>query len=458
MLRGGAIAPNRSAVATSYVRFASASSPTMVVFLLAIFLLPVALWPASYGRFFRIPPLPPLWWSDNLLLPFLLLALAARSLGWIAPALNRSTWRWLLLPMGMLGFWQTISLVWNGRDGFMRSYSFVQSLLMCAAVAVAVALTSGLSRVARFRALRNASLMIMAIVLIYAMLSVAVPGWRPSAGSVDREAQGLGFIRIMGPLGTPVTLNFMLTPLLGVCVGMLFLPGTIKIFWMLAGLFIMACIVGTGSRGGLVSFAAFAVLLMLALRLRAFLVLIPVALIIGAIVLMVGVPERFRSLEDRARFETYSTALRASVSGPLTPVFGVGHGALYSKHHDDTVRGQLGRDHWYLLDDVTPYGYTLRNGHSALLRSLTETGLIGLLLCGAPLALILSRLLLFGAGQSRDPTLLFGRSILAGCAAVIPCMALDEFFVSAFWIVVIWTMFAVMGIETVEEVASGRVH
>ncbi len=420
-----------------------------IMLLLNCFLLPVSLIPASWGSSFQIPPLPYLWWTDNVLLVFVALVMGFRLVFGSAARVSRSTKRWFLLPLFALGCWQLVSVAWNGRDGFMRWYSVAQTLLMGSAVLSGILLASGLALGERLRLARWLVVSVGGVVAVYVGLSVVFPTWRPSYDSVDLSTKGLGFIRVFGPLGTSTTLNFMLLPVLGVCVGMLFLPQTWKLIWGGISLFILACIVLTGSRGGLVSFAAFCVLLLLSLRLRSILYLAPVGVILASIILFTGVPDRFRNLEDRSRLQTYETAFRAWSAHPWNWAFGTGHGALYSKLHDDSLRHIQGRDRWFLLDQQTSFGYTLRNSHSTVFRSLAETGIIGFVLQCIPLVWLLSRLLLPRPG-GREPRALFARSVLAGCTAMIAFMMAEEFFISAFWIVLLWTMFTVIGVESIE--------
>jgi len=377
-----------------------------------------------------------------------------RVFGEFSYGIDRSCKFWVLVPVLLLGGWQIVSITWNDRDADMRWYSLLQSLLMCAALTSGVLLASGLPFASRVRLARWVAMVVTAITAVYAGLSFVFPGWRPSASGMDIATQGLGFIRLFGPLGTATTLNFILTPILGLCVGMMFLPRTFKPFWAVMSLFIVVCILATGSRGGLVCFAALAFFLVVRVRLRSLLFLGPVILTLVIVVMLAGVPERFRHLEDQSRFATYATALRAWIAQSENVILGTGHGALYSKLHDDALRSFLNEDRWFLLDEETPFGYTLRNSHSALVRSLAETGPLGFLLQCAPLVWILGRLLLPRYGHVGHSATLFARSVLAGCAATIPYMALEEFFVSAFWIVTLWTMFVVIGAETAADAAQ----
>lgn len=420
--------------------------------MIAPFLLAVSLIPATRGIMFRMPPLPMVWWKVNLMLMFAVVVVLFRWLGGYRCRLSRSTRRWFLMPILLLGLWQVISLAWNGQESLMRQYSFVQSVAMCAAVLSGVLLTSGLAYTTRMRVGRGLTLLIAFVVAVYMGLSFVFPGWRPSTAWVDRTTGTLGFIRVFGPLGTATTLNFVLVPALGFSIGMLVRPNSIKIYWSAASLFFIVAILSTGSRGGLVSLAAFAILLVLSLRLRSILFLLPIGIVLAVIVAAVGVPEKFRDFEDRARVTTYATGWRAYVSSPRNVVIGAGHGALYSALHDQALRTLRGRRRWYLLSHRTAFGYTLRNSHSALLRSLVETGVPGFALMVVPLGWMLRRLLLAPSFRNLPKAdKIQATCTLAGCAAVIPYMALEEFFVTAFWIVFLWTVLAVIGAETMAE-------
>jgi len=58
--------------------------------------------------------------------------------------------------------------------------------------------------------------------------------------------------------------------------------------------------------------------------------------------------------------------------------------------------------------------------------------------------------------QPRVPSILVARSCIAGCAAVVPYMALEEFFLGAPWPLVIWTMFTVIAIESLGDRRNRR--
>lgn len=421
-----------------------------ILFVLLLFLVPVSLLPSTRGFLFRLFPLPRAWWSDNLVFIFALCLLALRLMGAFPRPVARSTRRWYLFPVLALAAWQTISLLWDGRDWFMRSYSFMQSLLMVSAILSGVLLVSGFSDATRIRFGRGLTLFIAFVAAVYGGLSFVFPSWRPSYAWVDRTTRTLGFIRVFGPLGTATTLNFILLPALGFCVGMFFQRGVTRVFWGAMSLFFITMIVLTGSRGGLLSFISFCLLMLLSLRIRSIVYLAPTAAIIATIVFFVGVPERFRHMEDSSRSETYRTAIRLWVHNPQNVVFGAGHGAIYSKLHDDVYRATYGKSMFYLAEDQTPFGYTLRSSHSAILRCLAETGLVGFALAGIPLTWLLARLMR-GRRQLPQAAWIRAKCILAGCLAMVPYMALEEFFICSFWVVVLWTAYAVIGAETMDD-------
>ena len=326
-----------------------------VLLVVAMFLLPVSLVPASRGELIYLPPFPTAWWTIYLMMGFGLAATTFRLLAYNR-RLNRRTVSVFLLPFLLLGLWQMLSLFWNEQDNLIRKYSLLQALSMCAAVTAAVMLTSGMSFVRRMQIAGGLSVLVGGIVFVYAGLSFLFPSLRPSHAFMDRTSDTLGFIRVFGPLGKPTTLNFIMLPALGVSIGMMFLRGPMKLFWLLLSMFFLMCILGTGSRGGVLCLGTFGMLMLLFAGHRALFVLIPAAIALLALVATVGVPERFRSFEDNARVSTYETGWHAYTRDPGTVVLGRGHGALYTKLHDDTMRKMLGEDRWYLLDHRTEYG------------------------------------------------------------------------------------------------------
>lgn len=421
--------------------------------LLLIFVLPVALIPSTRGTFVNLPFLPPLWWTVYALFVFSLCVFVWRGLvSSLAP--DRRTMLHFLAPAALLAVWQCVSLAWNGQDMDLRRYSFIQTAGMMGALSTGALLCSGLPWSARLRVARGVTLMVVFVIAIYAGLSFFHPGLRPSEAWMDRTSEGLGFTRVFGPLGTATTLNFILLPSLGFSFGMAAGYALHRVTWTIVTVFLFLCILATGSRMGILGIACFALVTSLFERGLALKLLVPLGILIVFGIAVLGVPERFQSFQDESRATTYRTAMAAYRADVRHLALGTGHGAMYSKLHDDTMRKLYGRDRWYLLSHETPFGRSLRNSHSAIIRALVETGPIGLMLTMWPLVWVATRA--WSSSVRVVPRLerLHLRSMLAGCVATMPLMAVEEYFISAFWIVLLWTVFAVTAAEGIGSVGT----
>lgn len=419
-----------------------------------LFLLPVALIPSERGQFLSLPGLPALWWSTALLYLFAASVVAFRWVFYSHP-IHRATRRYLLIPIFLLGAWQACSLLWNGRSWDARAYSLVEITGMVAAVSAAAGCVSGLGGQARWNTGKGLTLFVAAVALLYAGLSFLFPSLRPSSAWMDRTTASLGFVRVFGPLGVATTLNFVLVPAMGFALGSFLSGGWSRFFWGCLAITLALTVVATGSRGGLISLAAFAGILVLASRARAAFAIIPIGAILGVVVLAFGIPERFRDFRDEGRMMTYRTAMRAFTANPANIVLGTGHGALYSKLEVDATRRLRGKSRWYLAVEQTPYGNTLRSSHSTMLRTLAEAGPLGLGLLLIPLTWVFHRSVSSRYHRPHEAGNLAARCALAGCAAVIPYMGLEDFFL-AFWPLVIWSMFVVIAAEMLDTTAGNR--
>ena len=389
---------------------------------------------------------------------FCMLVVALRPFLGYSRETSRPTRWWFLWPLLLLSGWQIVSLMWNDRAGFLKSYSLLQSIAMAAAILSSVFLASGMSFERRTALGRSVTLLLAMIFAVYLAVSFLFPGLRPSSEFIDRMDTSLGFIRMFGPLGKATTLLFILLPVLGYSMGMIFVPGRSRPFWIAMSFFFLFSTFATGSRGALVCLAMFGLCILVSLRLRAAMFLLPIMILLPCVLMVTGIPERFRNLEDRSRMETYATALRAfSASGPNV-LFGTGHGQLYSALHDETDRKMLGKYRWYLLTDRNEFGFTLRSSHTVFLRTLAETGITGFFLFIIPLFWITKRFLFTKTRVGRDPYGIFANCVLAGCVAVIPYMALDEFFVTSYWLVFLWCLFVVIGTECQRDADLARAY
>ena len=446
--RLGASHIQRQAQRGGAISQAGGPSSWLLVAFLSLFLIPVSLIPSTWGRMVPMPFVGPVWWTDALMLVF---AAAAMTLRFVTPLSYRSartTKRRLLYPFLALGLWQTISVAWNGRESVLKAYSVWESILMCGTVVAAVSLGSGLGEQPRRRLARLVTILLGGIISVYMVLSFIFPSWRPSAASTNLVTPTLGFIRVFGPLGAATALNFILVPALGLSIGALLSKGSVKSWWAGACMFFLFAVLATGSRGGLLCLLGFTLTLVVALGVRSLAIIVPCAALFAIIIVLGGVPERFRSFEDESRAVTYATAWRALTSSPGSIMFGMGHGAMYSRLHDESMRREYGQSQWYLFSERTEFGETLRSSHTALLRTLVESGIVGGIILFGTFGWIALHLLRH-ASRERRPFVAEGKALLAGCAGVIPYMALDEFFVGTPWIVFLWFLYVALGSEMV---------
>ncbi|MHC4693734.1 MAG: O-antigen ligase family protein [Planctomycetota bacterium] len=427
-------------------------SATALIALIAFFLLPKSLVASTWGRYIPLPLGLHIWWSQMWFIVLAFTVVVARGLGMFSNGISKSTKRWYLMPILLLGFLQIISLSWNGRSTLERGYSFLQTVYMCVPVLTAVLLFSGLSYANRIKVVSGVIIILTFVILVYLGLSFVFPGLRPSAPWIHRIVPGLGFIRVFGPLGKATTLNFILFPALGFTTGMLFVPGHSKGFWGLVTFVIFVTIVGTGSRGAVLCMAAFGILILVTLRImKAIKVVVPVALVLGIVIFFTGIPQRYFEMIDTPRTETYKTAFRVFGSRPRNVIVGVGNGGMYSMLHDDTLRGLHGRRRWYLSTNETEFGFTLRSAHSTLTHVLVETGLVGFILLSTVLLWALRRFIGQRYRRCRNPWMIQARLTLAGCAASMVFMIPNTFFFNLPWLVFIWSIFVITAAETVAE-------
>lgn len=415
--------------------------------------LAVSLVPASYGRYFPLTDDVDIYWHNLLLFAFFGLLLGTRILYISRWRITSAAWWKLLVPFVALGVWQLLSISWNDREPVLRAYSALQSVNMIVAVTSGVLLISGMAMQQRQKLILRLSLIFVAVGIVYMLLSFAFPSLRPSHEWRDRTATGLGFIRVHGPLGTSTTLLYVLSIVLGFGLGNLMGLGSRR-WGLLITIFGGLMLLGTGSRGGLLCFGILALCLGYVVGLGRWLALVAAVVVIGGMAFaFTGIPERYLSFEDRARAETYRTAMNALFAEPEHFAIGVGHGELYSKLHDDTRRKQILETRWYLLSRQTEYGWSLRNSHSVFIRTLAETGLIGLLLLMIPVSWILLSIVRARRLSRYNKQALPAMAAVCGAGAALAYMCLDEFFVSSEWLVVLFVALTVGGLEWCRDVA-----
>lgn len=421
-----------------------------LLFVFSLFLLLKCMVPATRGRYIPFLWSTYIWWSEILFIGLTLIMVFYRFFPGL-PRISKDTKRKVLIPILLLGFLQIISMLWNGQGSIERAYSFIQSFMMCSAIFAAVFFISGRNFTDRQRIVFRLAMILVFVILVYIGLSFVFPSFRPSAAYRERTEYTLGFIRVFGPLAPASTLSFVLLPVLSYSISMLFVPGKYRVFWITLVLIALVGIVGTGSRAGILGLMMFFFVFALVCKIGAFKVIFPLGILLGLVILMVGIPERFRHFEDRLRLETYKTSLRAVSSSPQAFIGGVGHGNLYSLLHDVTLRKLHNKDRWYLQRKDSSYGFTLRNSHSSFLQPLAENGVIGFCLFIIMPSFLLWRLFAWRYSRIKDIKMQQARMALVGCIAGVMLMSLDVYILSNTWLTFIWLIFTIAAVETIGE-------
>ena len=78
-------------------------SPWTLLLLLSCFLLPVSLIPSTRGRTLPVPFVGPVWWTDAIAVPVVLWVIGPSIVATLPYGLTRSTRRWFVGPMILLG-------------------------------------------------------------------------------------------------------------------------------------------------------------------------------------------------------------------------------------------------------------------------------------------------------------------------------------------------------------------
>jgi len=340
---------------------------------------------------------------------------------------------------------------WNGQELLYKAYSFVQALMMSVTVLGAVVLISGLSYEKRINITSRLTFILSFVVIVYMGLSFVFPSFRPSSAYMDRSDFTLGFMRVFGPLAPSSTLSFALFPALSYSISRLFVSGKSKLFWGMFVLLFFVATLATGSRAAILGLMMFILVFVLVYKISALKVILPIGILLGLVILIVGIPERYFQFEDNARVETYKTGMRAFTSSPKAILVGAGHGRLYSRLYVLSERARTNANDWFMQSKQTEYGFTIYSSHSTLVRLLAETGLIGFLLFVTVLLWLAWRL--FGRRYTRikNSVMFHGRISLVGCLAGYILMPFDVYIIEYSWLSFIWFIYAICAVETIGE-------
>jgi O-antigen ligase len=427
-------------------------SPRGRFFILCLLILPISLIPLTKSIYIPFIGNTVMDHRVFLVLMMGLLTMILKVTVWAKEPINPETKKWFLRPFLVLGVIQVISILWSESDSETRIYSLLSTLLLWSSVYAGVSLVSGMSYTRRHKMAMWLVLLLTGIMVVYILGSTRFAGLRPSAGFYRREELYAGIQRVGGPLAGATGLNLVLFPALGYSIGLVFFGNRFRFFWITASVILVATILLTGTLAAVITLLVMSILVMVVLRIKSILITMPVALLIGILILWVGMPERYLTKDiltrTGGRSESYRTALHAFSSSPPAILFGVGQGTLYRppqvyRYFYDPDSDKIGR--------LTSYGFSLKGSHSTVLQPLAETGLIGFLFLAVILSWISWVFFARKFTRYRDPCTLQSRLALAGCVATFVLMVFDVVFFYNSWLTVIWAIFVIAAAETVEE-------
>lgn len=388
--------------------------------------------------------------SQLLLILLLFVVLFVRIFGKRSTFYSKSTRKYFFYPLLALCFLEIISLAWSNSE--YKRQMFMYAVYMLCALLASVLLVSGLCGSYRRRFMNNLTGFLVFILFIYIGLSFFFPGLRVSGQFYGTATEGLNWVRVYGPLVGASTMGFLVIPVAAYCIGAVVGAGKMKPLWLFLSLYFLLVVVLSGSRGGMLGILFLVILLAVTGRKKILWVLIPIISIAVVAIIIWGIPERFKNLQDTDRVESYKTGLRAFSSNPSAFLLGQGHGDFYRLSGDIERAGisKVARERG-AYSRISEYGFTLERSHSTYIKTLVETGIVGFLLVVTPLIWIFWRCYAGKYRKIKTPEMTRARITLVGVIATFPLMAMDHYIIQNFWIFFVWSIYAVSAAEEVKE-------
>jgi O-antigen ligase len=388
--------------------------------------------------------------SQLLLILFALVVVGSRILKKNSTFYTKSTKRYYFYPLLALCLLEMISIAWSGAE-YQRQMFMYAVYTLCALLA-SVLLVSGLYGASRRRFMNNLTGFLAFVLFIYIGLSFFLSGLRVSSRFYETASVGLSWVRVHGPLVSAAAIGFLVIPIAAYCIGAVVGSRKAKLLWFFLSIYFLLVVVLSGSRAGLVGILFFLPLLAVTQRKKVLWVVFPIILLGLAAVMIWGIPERFKNLQDTDRFETYKTGIKAFYSEPSAYLFGRGHGDFYRLSGDIEPAGisMVERERG-VYSRMSKYGFTLERSHSTYIKVLVETGIVGFSLVVTPLIWLFWRCYASRYRKIVSPEMTRARITLVGIIATFPLMALDHYIIQNFWIFVVWSIYAVTAAEEVKE-------
>ena len=389
--------------------------------------------------------------SQLLLILFAFVVLVVRIFGRSSTFYAKSTRRYFFYPLLILCLLEIISLAWS--DSEYKWQMFMYAVYMLCALLASVLLVSGLCGAYRRRFMNNLTGFLAFILFIYIGLSFFFTGLRVSSRFYETVTVGLGWVRVYGPLAGAATVGVLVIPAAAYCIGAVVGAGKMKPLWLFLSVYFLLVVLLSGSRAGLLGVSFLVILLAVTQRKKILWALIPI-ISIGVVAIMIwGIPERFKNLQDTDRVESYKTGLRAFYSNPSAFLLGRGHGDFYRLSGDIRQKAisMIARERG-VYSRISEHGFTLERSHSTYIKTLVETGIVGFLLVLTPLIWIFWRCYAGKYRKIKTPEMTRARITLVGVIATFPLMAMDHYIIQNFWIFLVWSIYAVSAAEEVKEV------
>jgi len=361
-----------------------------------------------------------------------LACLALASLPWVFVYWRRQrrAFHWTFLPFtGFVIYAVATALITADRRAYDFPYIMSPPFHAWSAMALGFALVCSLPP-DKLPAFANRLVVaVSALAFVYVAILLFPPTWIRAYTTVDPM---FGMKRLGGPLGGPtlvpavflVSLSFVVFGVQQVIKSPL---------GIIAASVLSAGILFSGSRAAFFALLVFLILtLFREVRLGRKVVMLAALAAASVFVFQYASPARFLDLSDTYRSESYLSSVRAWTANLRAFVFGHGLGQMWPWNLYDAGFGG-GAGYGKLLS--TQFGRVLYHPHSTLLYVLVETGLVGIALFGASVALPLWR-----AYRDRPGSSLPGR-LAPGLLASLVIFTFDTMLLRAFELAAVWWVF-----------------
>jgi O-antigen ligase len=337
-----------------------------------------------------------------------------------------------LLLFTIIIIWGIISIEYQLMGEIAWKYNFYS--LIITFFSMAVGYSMALSSTNKELFLTRLSGLLTLIFVLYAVESLLGLGFRSTLASYVNDA--LGIQRLKGPLGGAAVIGTIMVPVIAVHFSNV-LKRDYKIYHFTMMLMTVICVILTGSRASFIGLFIFIILLLIRIgSMRSVFLFLMGSIIIVGIMQSFMSFDRYTSIEDTTREQTFQTSISMVLESPKTLILGQGSGEIWPWYYSESqLRAE---DSSKILDNLklTRYGIVLYHPHSLFIGVLIELGLIALLLL-----LIILLLPIWKFWQKTDNRLNMKSLLIMGILATYPLLAVDYYLFKNWQISLIWWVF-----------------